>query len=292
MKVLGITALNHDASIAVYDGEILFHEKSLIDSHITQESISRAIMQCGMPDVIAWYERPLLKKTRQLYAGQLKELFSESPKQHLRTLGLQDIPVVYVPHHLSHAACVYQSNFDSSAIIVADAIGEWDTATVWNFKDGQFEKVYSKSYPYSLGLFYSAFTELVGLVPVQDENKFMEMSKLGDKDRHYLKVCKYLTKNLHKGIWDWEVDFQKTEDLCDIAAAVQRVFEDQIDIMVRAAYMVNKDLTFTGGCAYNKLSHRIVGKYFKNFWTPEFPGDAGTSIGAAAYVYHKENQNA
>lgn len=273
MLTLGINALNHDASFAIMEGKTLLHHQLGINS--------RDALQFGRPDVIAYYERPLLKKTRHLYAGQYNHAFTleDLPSRYLKSIGLGRIPIRYVPHHLSHAAsAVYQSGYDNCAIIVADAIGEWDTVSIWNY-DGKFSKVYSKKYPYSLGIFYSAFTKLLGMTPMKDENKLMQMSIDGDSVLYYLYVREQFKKNLHKGVRGWG----EVSDSMDIAASVQLIFEEELTELLKIARTVNNKLAFTGGCAYNKLSHELVSEYFEEYHVPKFPGDSGSSIGAAFY---------
>jgi carbamoyltransferase len=290
MKILGINALNHDASVAVLDGTVLMHERASKysgvpnDHYLNQEIIDHAL-SFGQPNVIAYYEQPWIKKSRQLYAGQFKEAFNlfNIPSLYLKQFGLANIPIKYVPHHASHAAAAYQGPFNQTAIIVIDAIGEWDTVSVWKF-DGKLEKVYNRTYPYSLGLFYSAFTELVGLVPTQDENVFMKLSQLGDPKIYYHRVMSYINKNLHTGIWDWNVDVNNRSEIQNIAAAVQQVFEEQLEYIFRIARFESSNAIFTGGCAYNGVSHRLLGKIFKAYWIPKNPGDAGSSVGAAYYI--------
>lgn len=284
MNILGINALNHDASIAVVNnGSLIHHEKSLCNFDLCPELIDRA-KQYGPIDFIAWYERPWIKKTRQLYAGQYRDALNlaQLPRFYLKNFGLTGIPIKCVPHHLSHAAnAVYESGFTETAVVVVDAIGEWNTVSVWHYKDKKFNKIYTRDYPYSLGLFYTAFTELIGLTPVKDEGVLTNLSSNGDWERYYLKVQSYLTKNLHKGIWDWEVAEQ---DRADVAASVQRVFIEQIKIYFKIATHHSKNCIFTGGCAYNMPARRLLSSYFKNTYIPSIPGDAGSSIGAALYL--------
>jgi carbamoyltransferase len=290
MKILGINALNHDASVAVLDSTVLMHERASKysgipnDHYLNQRLIDHAL-SFGQPDVIAYYEQPWIKKSRQLYARQFKEAFSISniPSLYLKKFGLESIPIIYVPHHASHAACAYTGSFTEAAVIVVDAIGEWDTVSIWKF-DGALHKVYNRTYPYSLGLFYSAFTELVGLVPTQDENVFMKLSQLGDPKIYYQRVMSYINKNLHQGIWDWDVNLNNRFEIQNIAAAVQKVFEEQLEYIFRIARFESSNVIFTGGCAYNGVSHRLIGKIFKAYWVPKNPGDAGSSLGAAYYI--------
>src|SRR2546428_7255577 len=115
MKYLGITSLGHDASVAlVEDGEILFaghaerYSRKKNDGKVNQYLLDD-LMQYGYPDEIVWYEKPWLKKTRELYAGQLQLLGSNSMgiKAHLGEFGWGTMPVHTVRHHESHAAAGY-----------------------------------------------------------------------------------------------------------------------------------------------------------------------------------------
>jgi carbamoyltransferase len=47
------------------------------------------------------------------------------------------------------------------------------------------------------------------------------------------------------------------------------------------------NLVYMGGVALNCLANRNLGEYFENIWIMPNPGDAGSSLGAAAVVYGK-----
>jgi predicted NodU family carbamoyl transferase len=81
MNILGISAGFHDAAATLINsqGEILFaghserYSKTKHDSTLHSDLIADAVSY-GKPNCIAYYERPWVKKTRQLYAGQYSEL--------------------------------------------------------------------------------------------------------------------------------------------------------------------------------------------------------------------------
>jgi len=302
MIVWGINALNHGSSLAVFESnQLLSNEFSYKDS-LDQDLISRAIEK-GRPEKIYWYERPWLKKLRQLRAGQWNHFFDFSvlPSKFIKdNLRFGSIPIIYTPHHASHAAAgYYTSPFDKCAIVVLDAIGEFECATIWQGKDGRLKKLWSRSYPNSLGLFYSAFTDLIGLTPILEENKLQQLSQYGDSERYYNKVKDYidgvvgLKKNLHRGVLDWP--YEITEDSKkDIAAAVQRVFEEQISlVMIVAKTLVDTDnLVYMGGCAMNSQANRLfVEPKFKRIWSLPQPGDPSSSIGAVLYHIQQYQSN-
>ena len=293
----GINALNHGSSIAVFKGEELisntFCEKDDLDKKLIFDSLIH-----GGPDKIYWYERPYLKKLRQLSAGQWSEAFDRSvmPRKFLDDNNLKYAKLIYTPHHASHAAAgYYTSPFDDCAVVVLDAIGEFECASIWRGRNGKLTRVWSRDYPHSLGLFYSAFTKLIGYQPILEEYLLQKDSELGDPDRYYEKVRSYfqgpviLTYNFHRGVRDWSEKISCDQDRYDIAAAVQHVFEDQIlAVMTTARNIVGTDnLVYMGGCAMNsRANQRVVEPNFEKIWSLPQPGDPSSSIGAV--LYHKQ----
>ena len=153
-------------------------------------------------------------------------------------------------------------------------------------------KVWSRSYPHSLGLFYSAFTQLCGLTPIKDEYLLQQMSDQGDPMRYYYDVLEYMDtlviarKNMHRGIQDWPHAINNLGDQCDIAAAVQTVFTEQVHlVMEKAKELTGADcLVYMGGCALNSKANKIVVEpFFKYRWSLPNPGDPSSSIGAVLY---------
>jgi carbamoyltransferase len=73
----------------------------------------------------------------------------------------------------------------------------------------------------------------------------------------------------------------------DIAAGAQLVAEELIySIMQRARdFNWSSNLVYQGGVALNCLANRTLGNYFENIWIMPCPGDAGSSLGAAALAY-------
>jgi carbamoyltransferase len=73
----------------------------------------------------------------------------------------------------------------------------------------------------------------------------------------------------------------------DIAASAQVVAEKEIySIMQRAQdFGWSRNLVYMGGVALNCLANRNLGNYFEKIWIMPCPGDAGSSLGAAALAY-------
>ena len=294
MIILGINETSHDASVSlIKDGDILFaghaerYSKEKNDWYINDSLIQDAL-QYGYPDAIAYYEKPLLKASRLFLKGGLGDW---KPKHRFSPI----IPRYNFTHHYSHAAAgYYTSRFDDAVIVVLDAIGEWNTSTIWVGEGSTITNRYKQNYPVSFGLFYSAFTQLLGLKPNQEEYIMMGMAAYGDSAKYFSKVYNYFPEidqqkyNLHRGIFDWDQEITE-KDKFDIAAAAQKVYEIRLkEFMWKARTMTGKkNLVFMGGCALNSSANTLLWGIFDNVWIMPNPGDAGSSLGAAAALYGK-----
>jgi len=302
MIAYGISANEHDASLAVIrDDEILFashaerFSRTKNDPHLHPALIAEA-QKHGLPDLIVWYEKPFRKRLRKLWAGQYDNVFRTDGRAYLRRYGLH-APVEYVTHHESHAAAgYYTSPFTNAAILVVDAIGEWETLTAWHGRGGKLYKLASERYPHSLGLLYSAFTHRVGLKPNEEEFILMGMAAFGEP-------CYYeaiwndfvlqfdpprfrLRENVHRGVRWWRPDLQ---DHVNLAASIQKVIEHVLVGFANwlARMCDTRALVLMGGVALNCVAtSRIATEApFEAIWIMPCPGDAGSSVGAvAAYL--------
>jgi len=291
MIILGINETSHDASVSlINDGKILFaghserYSKKKNDWYLN-ESLIQDALSYGTPQKIAYYEKPILKASRLFIhggAGEWKPRFN-----------IKGIPVKHFSHHQSHAAAgYYTSHFNDAVIVVLDAIGEYNTSTIWVGNNNKIKLKYKQNYPVSFGLFYSAFTNLIGLMPNQEEYIMMGMAAYGDWTRYYKKVDSYFPAyseqryNFHKGIKDWNEPIND-QDKFDIAAAVQMVYEQRLNDFMRMAKRITgkTNLVFMGGCALNSSANTLLWKIFDDIWIMPNPGDAGSSLGAAAALY-------
>ena len=293
MIILGINETSHDASVSlIKDGEILFaghaerYSKKKNDWYVN-DSLIKDALQYGRPDHIAYYEKPLLKASRLALRGGSGEW---KPR-----FNIDGIPRKSFSHHYSHAAAgYYTSAFDNAVIVVLDAIGEYNTSTIWVGEGDKIKLKYKQNYPVSFGLFYSAFTQLIGLMPNQEEYIMMGMAAYGDWKRYYKEVDEYFPSysnqkyNFHKGINDWGMEITE-QDRFDIAAAVQVVYQQRLNDFMHMAYSITgkKNLVFMGGCALNSSANTLLWNIFDMIWIMPNPGDAGSSLGAAAALYGK-----
>jgi carbamoyltransferase len=297
--LLGINALNHDASVClVNNNEIKFaghaerYSRRKNDSDLNHKLLNDCY-NYGTPTEVVWFEKPFSKAMRRWYAG---EHATQSPKKYLKEHGLGNLPITYVPHHAAHAAMgFYTSKFPNAAVIVVDAIGEWDTTSIWSADHTGLKCIFKNTYPNSMGLFYSAATQAIGLKPNEEEYILMGMAAYGKpiytqilKDKLF-KVWdgprSKLRYNLHRGMKQW-INVQP-EDYADFAASIQQIFKEYMFSLCAYAQvrMQSKNLIIAGGgalnCAANGEIDRL--KVFDRIWIPPNPGDAGLSLGAIAY---------
>jgi len=309
MRILGINCMNHDAAMAVVDyssgiGEILWaahserYSKVKNDHYLNQKIVDEA-MTYGPFDKVVYYEKPMLKKARQLYAGQygLAMSYTEMPQWHLDHFGIKIDE--YVKHHDSHAAAGYfTSPFkdEGATILTVDAIGEWDTVSISTADKIWIERKETIQYPHSIGILYSAFTHRCGLKPAEEEYILMGMAAYGQpkyKQKIYDQFVEQspfkLKQNLHRGLSDWEPN----ADVMDIAASIQAVTEELLaGLWHRASKYGSRNLVYAGGVALNCAANRVLANMnlFDNIWIIPNPGDAGSSLGCIA-AHQKSHLN-
>ncbi len=301
MDYVGISAGFHDAGLSIIDkdGNIKFAAHSerysgvKHDKHLCYGIIEDAIRHINDKVELHYYERPWMKFLRQVRTGEKPKLSSLFVKDSLISrLGSGKLHTHN--HHLSHAAAGFQTSpFEDATVVVIDAIGEFDTITIWDahYQNGKakYKKLWGKKYPNSIGLFYSAMTERVGLHPLDEEYILMGMAAYGTP-RYYPHMYKQLLDdsstlefklNLHTGV---DSEFLKDADNMDIAASSQVLVEQLIQNVMSIAVKLGRgnNLVYGGGVALNCLANRLLGKHYENIWIMPNPGDAGSSIGAAA----------
>ena len=305
MRIWGISALSHDAALAVVDdGRVVLaaqaerYSRRKGDPWLADGLLAQALA-FGRPDRIAWYERPLLKKARHVRAGQWRAALTAAdlPRRYLRSLdlGFRLPDIEYVGHHEAHAAAGFvTSDFADAAVIVADAIGEMSTFTIGHICAGRPLRVlHRRLYPDSLGLLYSAFTRRCGFKANEEEYIVMGLAALGEP-RHVADIHDELLErtdpsfrlklNPHRGIGHWRPE-ARVEDL---AASIQAVTEDVLVAAARwaRAHTGSPRLVLMGGMALNCVANARVAELgiFDDIWIFPNPGDAGSSLGAAAAV--------
>ena len=103
------------------------------------------------------------------------EIHKVSPKSNLLNLYTFD-------HHESHASGAFHTSpFTKANILTMDGAGEYETCSIWHGdrNDNTLKKLWSSNLPFSLGLFYSTITSILGFRVNEGEYKVMGLSAYG-----------------------------------------------------------------------------------------------------------------
>ena len=171
MKQLGISAFYHDSAVCLtIDGKVVAAAEEERFTGIKHDSsfpkyaldwILKANNLCIKDiDKINWYESPEKKddrvsttfakkpfKTFFLNRKYKKSKSTQNPKDILESMGYTG-KITYHDHHYSHAAFAYfSSNYDHSAILTVDGVGEWETTTISVGKGNTINKVLKVDFP-------------------------------------------------------------------------------------------------------------------------------------------------
>ena len=300
LKEAGINAESID-SVAFYDKPVLKFER-LLDNYI-------AVAPRGLfsfLDVIPkWIHKKLWVKNEI--------------NKHLKGFKGE---IIFPEHHISHAAhTFFTSPFDEAAILTIDGVGEWSTTTFGTGKNTSINLINDIRWPHSVGLFYSAFTYFLGFKVNEGEYKLMGLSSYG-KPKYYDMILneiidvkndgsmhlnmkyfaftydKYMTNQNFSdlfGIPPRKHDEKVEQIHYDIGASAQLVLEDILLKMVNHVHNKTKmkNLCLGGGVALNGVSNSRILKegQYDNVHIPPSPGDAGSAVGCAQYLYYIYHKN-
>lgn len=290
---LGVNALNHEASVSVVrsDGKILFSSMSERYSKIKNdvflnENLMNDVIQKYNPQKLFWYENPYVTNFRKIITG---EKIYQNPKKYLK--NFTHLNPIYTNHHLSHAASGFAtSKFNEACVVVIDGVGELTTTSIWyatfDGKKCNYKLLKKFYYPNSLGLFYSFFTNRIGLKPNEEEYIMMALSSFGtdslveEMKSKFIEIKNgyHLKEYLHRK----DLDCFPNQSIEDISFAAQKVFEKSLEDILESLTHISENIVYVGGCSLNCLANRLIPKYFKNIWILPNPGDAGLSLGSIA----------
>lgn len=357
MIVLGLNAYHGDASACVLvDGRVA--------AAVEEERFTRRKHQAGFPahavrwvlqeigadaaaiDHIAISRDPLVHAHRKLWRvladrPSLSSLWQRVAAQRQvldarqavaraldvdpETVGAR---VHRVEHHRAHLASAFLcSPFDRAACVSLDGMGDF-TSGMWGRGRGETIEVRgSVRFPHSLGVFYSAFTQFLGLPRYGDEYKLMGLAAHGDPS--FLPLLRRILRPSGTGYRldldyfvhdDVGVDMTWTEGTPrlgrlwserlsrelgpprapgapitrrdrDLAASVQARLQEVELVLLRRIHAQDPDprLVLAGGVALNCVVNGMIRRTtpFERVWVQPAANDAGTSLGAALWVWHQ-----
>jgi carbamoyltransferase len=322
MIILGLNAFHGDSAACIYKNGVLIaateEERIRRQKHwagLPTESIKFCLHEAGITlrdvDYITISRDPMAKfnekvkhvlsnfltlkslKSRAQNSVKVKNLKKEIADRlgfDVRSVKAQ---IHYVEHHRSHMASAFLvSPFDECAILSIDGFGDF-TSTMRGIGQGNKIKVLdSVSYPHSLGIFYSTFTQLLGFPYYGDEYKVMGLAPYGHpkyveevhrsiilKPNGLFELNPKYFRHFKEGVeLSWEggdphvgvlysdymisvfgnaraKDAPLTEFHKDLAASVQKVCEEVVFYMLKDLHDKTKmdNVCITGGVAQNSV---------------------------------------
>ena len=210
MYILGLNAYHGDSSACLYH-----HEKLIAATE--EERIRRIKHWAGLPteaikfclneggitladvDYITVSRDPLAKIEKKI-AHSLRKLISVNvlKDRAMNSLKIRSIrediadelgvdnatlkaEVKFIEHHRSHMACsFFVSEFEEAAILSLDGMGDFTSTMRGTGKGNRIKVIDSVTYPHSIGIFYTAFTQYLGFPHYGDEYKVMGLSPYGN----------------------------------------------------------------------------------------------------------------
>ncbi|WP_411148454.1 carbamoyltransferase [Streptomyces sp. A30] len=213
--------------------------------------------------------------------------------------GLDAERVVFVPHHVAHAASAAPASpYPDSAVLVLDGRGEAASHLAGRYREGKLDVLAAQALPDSLGLLYEELTEHLGFLRSSDEYKVMALASYGKprflprlrQDVHATGVGGF---RAHGVDWaalapprapgeDW------TQVHADLAASAQAVLEE---VLLELVHWLHREaggeaLAMAGGVARNCVANSKIAARgpYRHVWVQPAAGDAGIALGGALHV--------
>ena len=322
MIILGLNAFHGDSSACIYkNGELIAateEERIRRQKHwagLPTESIKFCLNEAGITlrdvDYITISRDPKAKMGEKIKHVLQNAFTLKSLKQRAQnSLKIKDLKreiadrlgfdmryfkakIEYVEHHRSHIASSFLvSPFDECAILSVDGFGDFTSTMRATGSGNKINVMDSVSYPHSLGVFYTAFTQLLGFPHYGDEYKVMGLAPYGHPTlldevrrvvilkpdglfelnpkyfRHFKEGIKMAWQggDPHIGTLysDYMIDIfgeprpkdaPLTQFHKDLATSVQRVCEEVVFYMLNSLYDKTRldNVCITGGVAQNSV---------------------------------------
>ncbi len=341
MNILGVSCFYHDsAACLIKDGKILAaaseerfnRKKNSPDFPINAINFCLQSADLCVHDIdyVGFYELPFLKFYRVIlshlraypfsFPGFLNTMPSWlqerliMPLVFKRELGYEG-KVLFIKHHLSHAASAFlPSGFSEAAILTADGVGEWATTSCGFGRGNKIKIVKEMLFPDSLGLLYTAVTTYLGFEALEGEGKVMGLAGYGKPV--YLDKLKGIVTLLQDGSFKIDQSFfgfnrgwrmytgkfiklfgsdrkpagEIEQRHCDMASSLQQLIEEALINIARRLHAETgmEGLCLAGGLFLNCVANsRILEETdFKEVFIQPAAGDSGGALGAASYIYN------
>jgi carbamoyltransferase len=333
VNVLGLSAFFHESACC------LLQEGRLVAA-VEEERLARVKHDPRLPvsafrfclraggigitdlDAVAYYESPVKKLSRQLWAGipegaspDLPWLDPRVPERAIREgLGWEG-PILFFDHHRSHAASAFLfSGFPEAALLTVDGVGEWATTGYGRGRSAEVELFEEVGFPHSLGLLYATLTSYLGFEVNDGEHRVMGLAPYGEP--RYVDLIRQLVSPGPGGQYRLDLDYfdfvrgrrmysdalpgllgepprrpeaEITRFHQDVARSLQDVLEEVL--LAKARWLHERtglpDLCMAGGVALNVVANgRLLREGpFERLFVQPAAGDSGGCLGAAALAH-------
>jgi carbamoyltransferase len=334
MNILGLSAFFHESACCLLrDGVLVAAAEEERFSRVKHDprlpvGAFRFCLEAGGigitdVDCVAYYESPVRKLARQLWAGapeggpaDLPWLDPGRPERAIRELLGFAGEVRTFDHHASHAASAFfGSGFPEAAVLTVDGVGEWATTTYGAGRGAVLERFAEVDFPHSLGLLYSTITSWLGFAVNDGEYKVMGLAPYGEP--RFVDAIRTLVSSGPDGQFRLDLRFfdflrgrrmfsprlsellgadprlpgaEITQLHKDVARSLQAVLEEILlekTVWLHARTGRLPDLCMAGGVALNVVANgRILREGpFERLFVQPAAGDSGGCLGAAALAH-------
>ncbi len=222
--------------------------------------------------------------------------------QSLRRMNLRDRSIVFVEHHVAHAAAAYYaSGFKEALVITLDGAGDGLCGSVSVGDNGELKRINSFKAGNSIGIFYGAATMACDMRYSEDEGKLMslaaysypqeipELERLVHYDTRRRKLTSMSGIKYELLLAEWMKDnilWRYPREA--FAYAVQRHVERQVTKLVDQYIKETgiRNIAVAGGFFSNIIVNMLINERpdVKNFFVFPHMGDGGLALGAAYAV--------
>ena len=230
-------------------------------------------------------------------------------------------------HRAHLASAFFASPFEEAAVISVDGFGDFSSVMWGIGRGNQIQVLGSVHFPHSLGLFYTAFTQFLGFHKYGDEYKMMGLGAYGkpsftDTVRKVVRSeggqvrlnLDYFRHHSEGVEMTWEAGEPQlgavysprfveefgtprvprseiTQRDMDLAASAQAVLEENYFALLNFIQKQTgqRAVCLAGGVALNCVANGMIFEKtpFQDVYVQPAAHDAGTSIGAALYVWNQ-----
>jgi len=299
MRYCGISEFFHDAGIA------FITEQGDIEFAAHSERYSKVKLDLHLHDDLL---KMINKDDYTIFFEDLEDnkFQKEWVIRYMREVNIGLIPGSFdyndsVNHHISHAANAFYTrpwkSKEDTVIMTIDGHGQMQTVGIYDHNFNLLEKEYT---PKSIGIFYNYITRILGLKPMHDEYVTMGLASYGEPLLFDSFLDIYNNVKVAKNYSEYRKMrgplFGILKHKCNnipkehIAASIQKLAEVKILEWAEKARKYGSKLCYAGGVAENIVANSLIRPLFDDMWIPASPSDAGSSLGAAAYVYCKNTE--